>query len=286
MAVCERFAPVVHVTQDCDAASIEADVILFYDIHSSHAITLKGIEKHPALKYEYFNDPHQDDQRLTYRDGERIHKLGPEQRTRRALERGVRFIICPYRNGFAEYIEPHAAGMELLWLPVAPKSRRRVHSLLSDRQQDVLANGHQWPGNDGFHPYEFRRWAYAQPGVTFVDHTLDKGTPAGHAYQAFLSQYAAALALCDTYVVPKYLEIPLAGCLCVCQMLPDYAAMGFNENNCVPVTKENFMDQIEHIKREPDEFQERADAGRNLAEKYTAEHFAESLWAHAAAHVK
>ncbi len=279
LAILDRFAPVELVTEPCEAAAIQADAILFYDVHSSHHIEIAGIEKHPATKLEYFNDPHQVEQRGTYRTGEGFHKLSAAQRCERAMRRGVRYIICPYRDGYERYLAPHAGGMELLWLPVAPKDRRRLVPILSDRRPELLGNGHCWPGEDNFRPYEFRRWAFTQPGVTFVRHALDGGAPSGVGYQGFLSQWAGALALCDTYVVPKYLEIPLAGCVCFCQMLPEYAALGFKDGiNCIAVDRATFADRVREFLAFPGRYQGIADAGRELALHYTADRFADCLW--------
>lgn len=279
LAVFERFAPVTPVTESCEASSIDADAILFYDVHSTHEIEIQGIDKHPAVKLEYFNDPHQAEQRGSYKTGQTFHKLSAAQRCERAKRRGVRKIICPYREGFARYLAPHAGDMELLWIPVAPASRRSLVPILTDRRPELLGNGHEWPGDGAFKPYEFRRWAFAQPGITHVPHALDGGAASGAAYQAYLSAFAGALALCDTYVVPKYLEIPLAGCVCFCQMLPEYAEMGFVDgDNCIAVNYDNFVYKVADFLANPGRYQSIADAGRLQALNYTADQFAERLW--------
>lgn len=279
LAVFERFAPVVHVTESCDASAIEADAILFYDVHSSHEIEIAGIEKHPALKIEYFNDPHQAEQRGVTRTGHAFHKLSAQQRCERAKRRGVQHIICPYRYGWHRYLEGYAGDMGHWWFPVAPANRRTLVPILSDRRPEILGNGHEWPGEGDFKPYEFRRWAFAQPGVTHVPHALDGGAASGPAYQAYLCGFAGALALCDAYVVPKYIEIPLAGCVCFCQMLPEYAEMGFADGvNCIAVTGGDFRDKVRDFLARPGRYQGIADAGRELALQYTADRFAERLW--------
>lgn len=279
LAVLERFAPVLHITSPCEAASIEADAVLFYDVHSSHPIDIPGIEKHAAIKIEYFNDPHQVDQ-IARVSGQRVHKLGAEQRCERAKRRGVTKIICPYREGYERYLAPHANGMELLYFPVAPKPRRRVYPPLHLRRHDVLASGNCWPGDNGFHPYRFRRWAYMESALSRRADTTNRNTPIGPAFQAYCAQFVGALALCDYYVVPKYLEIPLAGCVCICQMLPDYAAMGFADGvNCITVDRADFDDRVHTIIESPQEFQAIADAGRELVmSRYTAVHFADWLY--------
>lgn len=278
MAVLDRFAPVIHVTGSCEAQTIEADAILFWDVHSCHHIEIKDIDKHPAVKIEYFNDPHQIDQTLRV-SGQIVHKLGAKERCERAKQRGVTKIICPYRNGLENYIEPFADGMELLWFPVAPKPRRRVNVPLSLRRAEVLASGNCWPGENGFHPYEFRRWAYAESGLKKQMDATHQNTPIGPAFQAYLAQFAGALALCDTYVVPKYLEIPMAGGVCVCQMLSDYEAMGFKDGeNCLAVDKTNFIETVQAVMNDPAAYQSIADAGREwVLNQYTADHFAEWL---------
>lgn len=280
MAIQERFAPVIQVTEDCEAAAIEADVILFFDVHSSHHITISGIEKHKAVKVEYFNDPYQTDQQGVYgSSGLKFHKLGAQQRTERALRRGVSHIICPYLDMFHQYIAPHAPGINHLWFPVAPTMRVHSPSPLAVRQAQCLASGHLWAGDNEFKPYEFRRWACSQGCVTHARHSIESHTPKGHLYQPFLARYAAALAACDTHVVPKYLEIPMAGCLCVCQMLPDYANLGFKDGvNCVSVDPKTFDERVRDIIDGPARYQTIADAGRALVvNNYTARHFSEYL---------
>lgn len=283
LAVLERFAPVQMVTESCEASAIESDAILFWDVHSSHHIEIAGIENHRAVKFEYFNDPHQIEQRGVYRaSGQSFHKLSAVQRCERAKRRAVQWIICPYQGGYERYIAPHSGDMQLLWFPVAPALRRISSSPLAARCPEVLANGHTWIGENDFQPYEFRRWAFERPGVTFVEHSIVNHGTKGAFYQAFISQYAAALALCDNYVVPKYLEIPMSGCLCFCQMLPDYGQMGFVDGvNCISVDRNNFDERIQDFLSSPAAYQSVATAGRELATaKYTAWHFADFLWKH------
>jgi len=107
IAVCNRFDVTSHHWKNKSAKDIDADVILIYDIHSSHHIEIEGLAGHPAIKYTYFNDPHQTEFRGRYRDGPDVHKLGAKQRVDRALERNIDYIICPYKNGFYKYIAPH-----------------------------------------------------------------------------------------------------------------------------------------------------------------------------------
>lgn len=275
-ALVERFEQVIHITRPCSANDIDADAIIFYDVHSTHDIKIDGIENHRAVKIEYFNDPHQEEQDFE-RDGVLVHKLGAESRTKRALERGVTKIICPVRKGFYDYIAPYLcsdADRYLLYFPVAPKQRLTGLSPLRDRMQAVLANGSVWVGTEDFKPYEFRSWAFGQ---RYVDYSRKYAV--GQNYQAWLSTYAGALALCDVYVVPKYLEIPLSGCLCFAQELQEYKDLGFkNYENCIFVNKDNLETSIKEFLNDVSEFQVIADNGRKLAEKYTADKFAEFIY--------
>jgi hypothetical protein len=207
-----------------------------------------------------------------------VHKLGPAERVERARERGVTHVICPYRSGFEQFIRPVAPDMTLLWIPVAPEVRIDRPMPLACRRAEVLCHGHLWAGEDGFRPYEMRRWAVGLPCVETASHALDGGYAQGPRYQGFLEQYAGALALCDTYVVPKYLEIPLAGCVCFCQMLPEYAEMGFEDGvNCIAVDRYILGDVIETFRDDPEACQGLADAGRALAMTYSAGRFSGRL---------
>jgi len=276
----------INIKNPCSAKDIEADVIIFYDVHSSHHIQIDGLKDHPALKYEYFNDPHQEDFEGLYEGKYYVKKLGAEKRCQRAMERGVQYIICPYKNGYHKYIEPYAGDMELVWFPVAPRARNIRRPPLAERKPLVLCNGHLWGGIDGFRPYEFRRWASQQKCVFNVKHySQNKDVPFGNAYQTFLEYFAGALALCDTYVVPKYLEIPLAGCLCFAQYQPEYEEMGFKDGeSCIYVTKENFNSTIESFKAKPSDYQSIADGGYQVALNWTAERFADFIYEHAKEH--
>ena len=188
LSLIDRFDSVQEITSDCNSNDIDGDCIVFFDIHSSHEITIEGIEKHKAVKYEYFNDPWQEDYWGEYRNGHKVHKLGAVQRSVRANKRGVQFVICPYEESYYRYIDQHFEG-ELLWFPIAPDAERcNKETALRARKHEVLLNGHTWSGQAGFHPYAFRRWAYKQNGTTKVPHyVFDNTTPAGLAFSEFIA---------------------------------------------------------------------------------------------------
>ena len=279
---------VQHITQDTHSDDIDADVIFIYDIHSCHHIKLEDLRFNPAIRYTYFNDPHQIDVRGMYSDGTLVHKLGAKNRIIRALQRGVNFIICPYRDGYNKFIAPYlgkdAEAMHV-WFPVAPRSLpTNVSTIpLIQRYHKILGNGHTWKGIDGFRPYEFRTWAYKQPLVSIVPHVLHaKHLFYGNAFYLMLVKFAAALALTEWYVVPKYLEIPLAGCLCLAQRNTDYELMGFKDNeHCIYVDKSNFRKVAKSFLNDILFYQSIADNGRKLVENtYTAAHFADYIYKH------
>ena len=291
-AVSDRFDELQLVTASQSAKDIEADVILIYDIHSSHHIEIDGLADHKAVKYTYFNDPHQKEYQGRYKDGPEVHKLGELQRVRRALQRGVDHIICPYTDGYWRHIAPHMdlqqADDMLFWFPPAPSIKRFAEKLrtkpLSDRKHKILANGILHGGNGA---YDFRKWAYAQKNAYYIGHAMNRDdVPRGAEYATLLSQFAGAFALCGTYCVPKYLEIPLSGCVCFAQDQEDYRRMGFSDlHNFIQVTERNFTSKTtEFLKANMDSyaFQLIADQGRKLIEEnWTAEHFADALYNHA-----
>ncbi len=293
LALANRFEWMTPVTKDCNAKDIDADVIVFYDVHSSHHIKIDGIEKHPAVKYEYINDPHQLETKGYYiqrnlppTSGELIHKLGIEQRAKRILERRIDYVICPSTTGYYQFLAPHigkCAEEMLLWFPTSPtiryfKDRKRP---LSRRGPHVLANGAVLEGINT-NGYVFRRWAFEQDCVYHCNHTATSSTPGGRDFPDFLANFAGALALNSVYCCPKYSEIPLAGCVAFVQEHPDYTKMGFRDGmNCIYVNKENFVDTINAFKSDVEAYQPIADAGRKLIEdNWTAEKFADFIYDH------
>ena len=289
-AVVERFEEVQHITDSCSARDIEADVIVIWDIHSAHHIRIDGLPQHRAVKYTYFNDPYQKPIEGVYEDSQMyVCKLGAKTRTLRAIERGIDFIICPYSGLYYKHIAPYLgrdAEDMLFWFPPAPSHKRFGRRLLplNQRLHKILANGTTW-GGDG--AYDFREWAYSQPEAFYIQHNAKKSSrPGGAAYGNFLSHYAASLALCDTRIVPKYLEIPLAGCVCFAQDQEDYRRMGFEDmKNCIFVNKESFKGRTNAfltLHKGDTLYQRIANEGQKLiSQKWTAECFADALYEHA-----
>lgn len=281
---------VLQITKPVDMDKIVADVIIFYDIHSCHHIKLPNIEKHKAIKYEYFNDPYTPMVKHERPDKTIACKLGSKERTVRALERGVNYIICPQKNTYNKYIAPHTPKDMLVWFPTAPKDFKQGEKKLKDRSLVVIINGHLWKGNEEFRPYILRRWAaYQQEHITLIQHGMDSdaNTPLGSKYQEYLSGLAGVLAVCDTHIVPKYFEIPLAGCMCFAQYHPEYAELGFRSyENCIFVDESNLIEEVKCFKANLDDYQDIADAGRKLvSENYTARHFADFIYKHAEEHI-
>ena len=279
---------VCHLAEGCEVPK-DVDVIIIYDIHSSYHANVGDLANHKALKYTYFNDPHQTDMHGQYKDGTQVHKLGARNRVARAKERGIDFIICPYTDGYNKFIARHVgkdADKRHFWFPVAPKVQDFDCKPLAERKQGILGNGHLWEGIEGFRPYKFRNWAYRRENVDYVKHSIsDNRVPNGNDFVEFLSNWQGGLALTDWYVVPKYLEIPLAGCVCFAQYHEDYKRMGFSDGlNYFEVGDGNFDSIVGSFVNDYKNpyYQEVADAGRELIlNNYTAEHFAKAVFAHA-----
>jgi len=170
----------------------------------------------------------------------------------------------------------------LVWFPTAPKDMK-CGGLLKDRFPKVLSNGHSWAGEESFRPYEFRNWLTRQKYVTPIPHWVaNRKTPTGSDYQRFLSGFAGATACCDTQVVPKYFEIPLAGCVSFAQHHPELDELGFKDGeNIIYINKETAECRIMDFLDDPEDFQTIADNGRKLvSENYTAKHFADKIYEH------
>ena len=281
-ALISRFEVVNHINYDCSSKDIDADVIIFYDVHSLHHIKIDGIEKHNAIKLEYFDDPHQKEIKGKLKNGNMIHKLGGKQRCMRVIERNVNYIICPYEEGyfryFNEYLGDNAEKM-LIHFPPSPNIKYFENRYNENRKNTVLANGNINGQIDDC--YDMRRWAFSRKCVDYVEHNIyDENTPKGELYGEFLCKYAGGLALMDLYPVPKYFEIPLAGCTTFAQYHKEYEDLGFKDNeNCVYVNKKNFENKINDFVNNIEEYQEIANNGRKLVEEnYTSEHFANYIY--------
>ncbi len=280
-AVVEKFNP-EYIIEDCDAQEIDADVIIFWDVNSCHHIKIKGIEKHLALKMEYMSDPYQVEIKGIYqRYNMSVHKLSAEQRIKRVMDRGIKYIISSNKEGYNRWLVPiigENAEKMLMYFPHAPWFEAG-YERLSNRYLKILANGSV--SNNGKDGYDFRYWAFQRSNVTIVKHFLSNGTtPMGKDYGDFLKQWAGGLALCDVYPVPKYYEMPMAGCVTFMQYFKECEELGFKDmESCVYVNKDNFDARTKDFVEHPLEYQTIADNGRKLMEEnYTANHFAEFLY--------
>ena len=285
-ALISRFEEVQKVTSNCSAQDIEADVILFYDVHSSHHIKIDGVQSHSALKMEYMSDPHQHEVRGMYKQYNiPVHKLGIGQRLVRAFfDRGVEFIISPVREGYFKYFSPilgeEIAEKALVYFPLAP-SFEPCEIPISVREWKVLGNGATWDGGIG--AYDFRRWAFQQEYIHIIDHCITNTlTPYGKDYGKFISRFAGALALSEFYPVNKYYEMPFAGCLTFAQYHKEYEDLGFRDyETCIYVNKDNFEQRVKDFLYCGDEteYAKIASFGQSLMEqKYTAKHFADFIY--------
>ena len=274
-ALVKRFNPVL-ICHDCSATDIQADVILFFDNTSSHHIKIDGIESHSALKVEYMSDPHQTEVKGVYRSTNTpVHKLGREQRCRRALDRGVTAVISPVKEGFYKYLASLLPDVDLWYFPPAPWFKSPDLPIVN-RLPEVLGNGATQDGGLGC--YDFRKWAYSQQEVRFVPHAINSKTTKGYSYNYLLQKYAGALALSEFYPVPKYFEIPRAGCICFAQHHAEYEELGFKDmESCVYVTPSNFITRLRDFRSDIKNYQYIADNGMKLMENYTADKFAEFI---------
>lgn len=282
-ALAERFEEISCVHDDCYYADIDADLIMFFDVHATHHIRIDGIRSHKAMKMEYVSDPNQEESRGIFGQfNRRFHKLGRRQRVDRFFERGLDYVVCPFRDGFYQWMGEfmgNDADKMLLWFPLAPTSNKKHNHSIELRKQKVLGNGAVADG--GRNIYKFRKWAFEKDYIEIVKHWIqDKGTPSGQYYLDFISQYAGVLCLHDYFPVPKYFEIPLAGCVSFVQHYEEYETLGFKDfEHCIYVNYDNFEERVKDFLNNIKDYQHVADNGRRLVEQnYTAEHFADFIY--------
>ena len=143
-----------------------------------------------------------------------------------------------------------------------------------------MASG--WCNMMGNNPpcYLTRRWFYEQNYVSCVGHGIyDKSLPIGKDYGNYLTLHAGVIAAMDYYPVPKYFEIPMAGCVTFAQYHKEYEDLGFKDKeNCVYITKENFADAARDFLWHKEDYQDIANAGRKLVlQKFTTDKFAQNV---------
>ena len=274
------------ITESCSAWDIEADVIIFYDVNSKHAIEIDGVDKHSALKIEYMSDPHQKEQRGFHKQyNMKVHKLSGEQRLLRAFDRGVTKIICPVRDGFYKYYEPILGDKvdDLLWWhPLAPWFDPIEPSMT--RSGSILANGATWDGGIGC--YDFRRYLFSKydSQISFVTHFVQNAaTPSGKDYPELLKGYMAGLALSDFYPVNKYFEMPMAGMVTFVQAHPEYSELGFNHwESCIYLNRYNVKEQFalynEILLTDPEVLLNIAKRGQEIVQRFSAKNFVSWLY--------
>jgi len=275
---------ITHISTSCSMEDINVDVVLFYDINSKHHIELEGLAKHSALKIECMGDPFQHELYGIHSQYDmKFHKLNAEQRLDRAQRRGIEYIVCATKEGYFQYFSPilgeDQAEKMLIYFPLAP-SFPSYDIPLKERKQEVLGNGAITEFDYTF-GYVMRKWAFLQPYITFIKPWVyDHSTPKGSQYGKFLKQWAGALALNDYYIVGKYFEMPLAGCVTFAQYYKEYEDLGFKDyEHCIYVDVKNFEERVKGFLADISGHQLIADTGRKLIEEnYTADHFADFLY--------
>lgn len=286
LALIERFEGAYHITSDTDFDEVQADVIIIYDIHSTFHIDLKNIEKHKAVKYTYYNDPWQWDEKGYYNDTPdhyKYDKLGAERRTKRSIERGIDYFICASPWGYHNCLLKYVSEDKFIFFPHSPNlGRYKCEIPITERRKEILLNGHLWSGRQGWRPYKFRQWAFMQKVFTNTTHpVIDKTLPIGKDYPPFIRQFAGACAFC-TVLVPKYQENPLSGCVSFIQSNYDSDYYGWKDmENCVYINKGNAHKRVKDFLNNIEDYQKIADAGRLKAENYTSDKFAEHIYNHA-----
>ena len=272
------------INEDCDAKDIDTDIVLFFDIHSSHHISIKGLEKHPSRRYEYLDDPHQIEHSGVWQGGVPFHKLGPKQRMNRARERGVNFIVCPYKEEYLHYLYPYSyPGCHVISFPVVPAIGlfKNRNNSWSNRANEITCSGSTISDNG---EYDFRIWALDQ--LAQLGPYGNRQQMLGRDYPTFLALFKFGLAAC-TMPVPKYFEIALAGCLPIMQWNINTFEYGFRHGeNCLFVSKNNFVDTVKYVIKNPNEFETIAHNAQKLVEtQYTNVQFAESMLNHFKRHL-
>lgn len=128
-------------------------------------------------------------------------------------------------------------------------------------------------GGTASEAYDIRNWCRQQSCVKNFNYSgVENKQLSDKEFFKWMSSFDAIVAAGSSkpiydLVTPKYFEIASSGALLVGQYCKDLKLLGFNENNSLIFTKENFLQKIKEFKQKPDNYLKIREEGRKLVSK-------------------
>lgn len=179
-------------------------------------------------------------------------------------DNSVNYVLSFYKEPFFYHFKnfPENRFVHFPW--AVPDSLISYHTI-SVRNNEVAIFG----GKDS-EAYDIRNWCREQPYIINYKYSgVENKILTNAEYYVWLRNFDAIVAAGSSnpvydLVTPKYFEIASAGALLVGQYCKDLDILGFNENNALIFTKNDFSEKIKHFKAHPKDFLTIRENGRNL----------------------
>lgn len=170
------------------------------------------------------------------------------------IENDISYVLSQYHSPFF-YHFPHFPTERFVHFPWAVPDHYISSKDIIARDAKVVIFGAQH-GN----AYDVRNWCREQGGVVSYENSgVENRTFSDQDYFSWLAGFDAVVAAGSSdpqydLVTPKYFEIPASGALLVGQQCSDLERLGFNDNNALLFTAENFISKLDFYRKNIDKY--------------------------------
>jgi len=222
-----------------------------------HIISVEPGWAAPVIKYDtsveckkavFYSDPH----------------LHTEERKRFFLDNDFDYVFSYYKSPFFYHLKdfPKEKFIHMPWaIP---------DEFIENQKIKVRSNKVVIFGGKGSDAYDVRNWCRVQKGIKNYNFSgVENKQLVGKNYFKWLRKFDAIVAAGSSdpkynLVTPKYFEIASSGALLLGQYCKDLEDLGFNKNNCIIFTKDDFNANVRKYKASPKKYLNIREAGREL----------------------
>ena len=237
-ALCEEFKPILISSQrQYDKSKSRLRFILSFEPGWA-APRLNYDVKIDCCKVVIYSDPH----------------YKPEERQKYFDENGFDYVLSFYSSPFFRHFRKFSQNKFIHFPWFVPDV------FVSSRKPEVLNNEIAIFGGRKSDAYDLRNWCREQEGITNYDFSgVECKNLSDEGYYRWLERLDAVVAAGSSnpfydLVTPKYFEIASAGALLFGQYCTDLSLLGFNNDNCVIFTREDFLDKVAAYRQAPENY--------------------------------